>query len=50
VGSLVGWTGTLTPKFGALADGATPEAREVGEPPAVELAGDGRVLLEGAAA
>ena len=38
--ALVGWTGALTPRLGALADDAD------GAPVAVELAGEGRVLAD----
>lgn len=49
--SLVGFTGTLTPRIVPLADvaGAPPEGSPA-EPLAVELGGDGRVLLDEGAA
>jgi uncharacterized protein (AIM24 family) len=49
-GALVGWIGALTPQFGALVEGSGRQAGAAGgEPLAIELAGQGRVLLEGAA-
>ena len=50
--ALIGWTGALTPKIGALAKGfAVEPGNDVADPVVVELAGQGRVLLdEGAAA
>jgi uncharacterized protein (AIM24 family)/Tfp pilus assembly protein PilF len=47
VAALVGWTGALTPRVGPLVDGGGAAA---GEALAVELSGEGRVLVDEGAA
>jgi uncharacterized protein (AIM24 family) len=49
IDALVGWTGAVTPRLGALAAGAPDEPPGPGEPYALELSGDGRVLVDGGA-
>ncbi len=48
VASLVGWMGTLAPHFGRLVDDERGPARAEGAPLAIELSGEGDVLLEAA--
>jgi hypothetical protein len=47
--ALVGWSGAVTPRLGALAAAGGDEAPGPGEPLAVELVGEGRVLVDAGA-
>jgi len=50
VEALVGWTGALTPSLGPLAESAADGELGSAAPRAVELTGEGRVLVDDGAA